>query len=144
MKKSKIIIVSIISFFAIIILVINIHLTELQKDYDFIKKNNFTILKKDNSCNGEVTFKYKGKGEYYYILDDTIFVQINNYGNNYLYYNYSIENQINLNDSILKNIGSDTIYIYKGNNIFYYIENKNINRELEKNIFEWIIYWLFK
>lgn len=48
--------------------------------------------------------------------------------NNYLYSPSYLEKFLRTGDSIFKNMNSDTLYVYRGYNKYYFIINKSINQ----------------
>jgi len=54
---------------------------------------------------------------------------------NYLYPKKSINDFIIVGDSIYKNIGSDSVFIYRKNEIYYFVLEKRINKIIDSASF---------
>jgi hypothetical protein len=97
----------------------------LNNNNEKFKWRSYPFLKHEDYIFGKISSIKESKGESFIIMDDSSKHWIKN-SRNYNYYPCCLHDFIQKRDSITKKMNDDTLFIFRGGKIFYFIIGKFI------------------
>ena len=124
-KKGAMTLFFIVSIISVPILSVTLDLKNINK----LNKNYFKIKTKD-SIQGTVHELKTRKGGSYITLSNFSKISLDP-SHNYSYENSFLDEFINIEDSLQKQIGNDTLFIYRYDKKYYFVLGEYINRKMK-------------